>query len=56
MSKGIAVVTLALLQLFISYFIFTVAWGLTVQSWPALVLGLFATMLVSFTMAVVGSE
>ena len=56
MSKIIALLGLMGLQFFISYFIFTVGWGLTVASWPALITGLVGTIVVSVAMSVVNAE
>jgi hypothetical protein len=43
MSKAIAMLSLGAVQLFITYFVMTIGWGLEVRNWSALILGLFAT-------------
>lgn len=56
MAKTVATLGLMVVQLFVTYFIFTVGWGLEVRSWSALVLGFIATALISGLMAVVAAE
>ena len=56
MSKFVATIALLALQFFVSYWVMTTAWGLTIQSWGAFIGGFVLTIFLTVCQVAVSAD